>query len=209
MTAHIPGGTVGLDLSADVRTFFTEVFAEARRAQPVKATTAAERYMIGLLADYARPQTAATEPKPYTFLLEEALKSQSAERFDRLRSLGDRVLYTSGFFRTHLEQRGVEVDYVERVGARAYDAASAMLKSAHLGCDNPGSLDVLHELAEHFKEFAILLNEVADVLLARSAQTPGSLVRVYERWLKSGSGALADALAKRGLVPLKNPGAVH
>jgi len=88
--------------------------------------------LAGLLADYAKPDRLEAEAldRPLTLLLDEALHTAGRERFERLRSLGDGVLYTSGFFADHLSTRGVELRYVRALGARAYDSAAAMLRQS-------------------------------------------------------------------------------
>ena len=57
--------------------------------------------------------------------------------------------------------------------------------------------------------FVRLLGHIADSLFANSAQTPGGILKLYERWLRSGSHGLADALAARGVVPQRGDGTLH
>ena len=149
----------GLDLSANLQTFFHDVVDDAMRKKHVEATEAAEYYLVSLLADYARPDARSCEAmeRPLTLLLDEALHAPGNERFERLRVLGDGVLYVSGFFAPHLETRGVEVRYVTSLGAKAYDNAGRMLRGAN---DNAAT-DLFFELAENFGRFADLLSDVA------------------------------------------------
>lgn len=69
--------------------------------------------------------------------------------------------------------------------------------------------DLFAELAEKFRMFVSLLADVAESLRARSARTDGAVVKLYERWLKTGSSTLGDALVARGMVPLRGTGLVH
>ncbi len=127
------------------------------------------------------------------------------ERFERLRSLGDGVLYTSGFFADHLSTRGVELRYVRTLGARAYDGAATMLRQT--SGEGTGAPDVFRELADNFAMFAEIVSRVADVLQANSAQNSNrQVVRLYERWVKTGSAPLAVALAGKGLTPQRGHG---
>ena len=97
-----------IDLASDLQSFFHHLVDQAVRNQQCAATEAAEHYLAGLLADYAKPDRleAASLERPLTLLLDEALHAAGSERFERLRSLGDGVLYTSGFFADHLSTRG-------------------------------------------------------------------------------------------------------
>ncbi len=199
-----------IDLSGDVKHFFRELVDDALKAQGSQATGAAESYVVALLADYAKPDQLSGETlhRPLTLLLDEAMRRSGHERFERLRSLGDGVLYVSGFFGDHLETRGVELDYVSTLGARAYDGAAAMLRGASAQ-EQSAAPDLFAELAENFRMFVELVSRVAERLYAQSACTHGSVLKLYERWMKTGSDALADALAAQGVMPVRSSGMLH
>jgi hypothetical protein len=191
-----------IDLSGNLAGFFGELVVAAREERHVPATDAATAYLTALLTDYARPGALSrdTLERPFTLLLAEAEESAGGERFERLRALGDGVLYVSGLYSEHLETRGVALRYVTSVGARAYQGARHMLHHAGKASSAP---DVFGELAERFDTFVELLGAVADRLMARGASSNGSLVKLYERWLHTGSGALGEALVAQGLVPVR------
>jgi hypothetical protein len=199
-----------IDLASDLSDFFGEVVVEAIRDHGYEATAAAEHYVVALLADYARPNQLSGETlcRPLTLLLAEALQTSGPERFARLRSLGDGVLYVSGFFGEHLEMRGVELGYVSSVGARAYESAGSLLRRAGAQSDG-GAPDLFRELSQNFSMFVRLLGHVADNLFASSARTPTAVLKLYERWLRSGSRDLADALVARGMMPKRGDGTLH
>jgi len=199
-----------IDLASDLQSFFHHLVDQAVRTQNYAATEAAEHYLAGLLADYAKPDRleAASLERPLTLLLDEALRAAGRERFERLRSLGDGVLYTSGFFADHLCNRGVELRYVRTLGARAYDGAASMLRQS--AGDGSGAPDVFRELSDNFAMFAEVVSRIADVLQANSAHNSDrQVVRLYERWVKTGSAPLAVALAGRGLTPQRGHGGIH
>lgn len=196
-----------LDLSANLTTFFHDVVDDAMRKKHVEATEAAEYYLVSLLTDYARPAARSCEAleRPLTLLLDEALHAPSGERFERLRVLGDGVLYVSGFFAPHLETRGVAVRYVTSLGARAYDSAGQMLRAAA----GDGAPDLFFELSEKFESFASLLSAVAEQLSLTSAPSSQSVLKLYERWLKTGSETVGSALLERGVLPVRGTGGLH
>jgi hypothetical protein len=195
-----------IDLSANLETFFHDVVDDAMRKKHIEATQAAEYYLVSLLTDYARPDAHSHEAfeRPLTLLLDEAEHAPGGERFERLRALGDGVLYVSGFFAPHLETRGVEVRYVTALGARAYDGAGRMLRGA-----NDNVPDLFFELAENFGRFAELLSAVAEQLSLSAAPSSQGLLKLYERWMKTGSEQVGSELLHRGVLPVRGQGGLH
>ncbi|MCC6555406.1 MAG: hypothetical protein IT372_20795 [Polyangiaceae bacterium] len=189
--------------------YFQEVVGEALRVRHVEATEAACSYLVDLLCEFAHPdeQAGSTFHQPLAFLLRDALEASGAERFRRLRVLGDGVLYAVGFFGGHIELKGIDRGYVVGVGSTAYRHAAAMLRrrASALG-QGP---DVLGELADKFERFAEVLNDVADGTLASGARDERSVLKLYERWLRTGSARLADELGARGLIPVRGSGGLN
>jgi hypothetical protein len=201
-----------LDLSADVSAFFAGLVGEAVEERHLDATDATRAYVSSLLADYAKPGTLTRDAleRPVTLLLAEAKESVGRERFERLRALGDGTLYVCGFFGEHLETRGVALGYVTSVGAEAYDCAASMLRQHASGGEASSAPDVFGELAERFQAFVALIESIAARLGAQSVgSTPGGIVRLYERWLRTGSSEIASKLGAHGLVPVKSGGGLH
>jgi len=118
------------------------------------------------------------------------------------------VLYVTGFFSDHLQTRGVELGYVSSLGARAYDSASSMLRRA-VGTPDTRAPDVFRELADNFNMFTALLARVADALFANSVRSESAVLKLYERWLRTGSTSLATALAARGMLAIRGDGTLH
>jgi hypothetical protein len=198
--------------AGSVTGFFFEVVEDAMKARRVEATDGATRYLVMLLADYAHPSEGAGDAleRPVTLLLDEALQvADPAERFERLRVLGDGVLYGCGFFGDHFEARGVDPKYLHGLGTRAYGAASSMLRRGPMplggaaNANDDASQDLFGELAQKFEAFVQVVAEVADATIAMGTASSGGLLRVYERWLKTGSDRLANALTSRGVVPTR------
>src|SRR5262249_3597179 len=179
----------GIGGSVNVDTCFEEAVREAAKARGYDPNAPSALYLAGILAAYARPEWFALGAlgRPLTLVLAEALEAAGAERFLKLRGLGDHVLYVSGFFADHIESSGVAPTFVRSVGRTAYDAAAAMLRRAGGRARGP---DVFDELASNFDELVLVLAEVADALRAASANDPRSVVDLYERWARRGSSAL-------------------
>jgi hypothetical protein len=194
-----------IDLCGDLDQFFREIVGSVRQRRSYVTTTTAETYIAGLLAEHAHPIDEPEEfDKPLTLQLERALNAVGTERFQRLRRMGDGVLYTTGFFGEHLESRGMALSYAEEIGARAYATAGRMMV-----LDRTEQNALFVELADRFHMFVALVHDVAETLRVGAARTERALVQLYERWLSSGSEALAAALAAHGLVPLRGTGTLQ
>jgi hypothetical protein len=190
--------------SASVSDFFEEAVVSAMKLRSVNASDGARSYVVALLADLAKPNSAIerTLDRPLTFLLDEALHTpELGERFDRLRTLGDGVLYTSGFFADHFEARGVDPRYLMGIGRTAYENAGSLLRTSSNAPDGvERRLDIFAELSAGFETFVAILADVANATIASGVATSRGLVQLYERWLKTGSERLAAALSSHGFV---------
>jgi hypothetical protein len=198
-------------IAPNITVFFQEVISDAIRIRHVEATDAAASYLVALLCGYAHPDEAAgsTFNRPLTFVLHEAMEASGAERFRRLRSLGDHALYALGFFGGHIEQKGIDRGYVSSVGSTAYTHAAAMLRLKAQRERTRGAPDVLSEMAAKFDRFAEVLRDVSEGTLACGARDERSVVKLYERWLKTGSSRLAEELGSRGIVPTRGNGGTN
>jgi hypothetical protein len=185
--------------------FFEQAVRESLQACRVEATAGTATYLVTLLEDFARPDGAKEETleRPLSLLLDEALHAPNpAERFEKLRAIGDGVLYSAGFFADHFERRGVDAKFVCTLGARAYGSVSAMLGA-------PQTMDVFAELAGKFEAFVLVISDVADRTAAAGASRAKDVLKLYERWLKTGSERLAEALGEQGLAPTRAVKGVH
>jgi hypothetical protein len=207
---------MSISLANSVGSFFHEAVGDAVRTQQVETTDEAMSYLVALLSDFAHPNADRddTFDRPLAFLLDEALRTTGAQRFQRLRALGDGVLYITGFFGDHIENRGVDVGYVTSVGATAYRGVASMLRRPPADADaankRPDAEDnVFTELSRKFDRFVEVLNTVADSTLAQQARGERGIVMLYERWLRSGSTTLAKELGARGVVPHRGSGGIH
>lgn len=194
---------MNIDLTTDVDNYFESMVKDALTAHRLEATEAAERYVSGLLIDYARGETVEALDRPLTFQLQEALEARGAERFRRLQRIGDAVLYLLGFFDRSLTKRGADREYVMSVGSSAYGHASAMMR---LG-GNSG-LDVLHELSRKFEGFVQVLGEVAGRIIRRPSDR-AVILRAYERWEAGASSDVEGMLVQLGVCPVRGAGGVH
>lgn len=193
-------------LTATLGEYFRGPVNAAIQGREVEASPATETYLVQLLSDFGNPtpETRSTFDRPVSFLLHDAMQATGSQRFKRLQSLGDGVLYGLGFFGQDVE--GGDRDYFIHVGASAYGHAAQMLRSGQGASSGP---DVLDELARKFDGFAEVIAWVADYLFSQSARGHQGVVKLYERWMKTGSTVLEQELGQRGLVPMTKQGGLH
>jgi hypothetical protein len=207
---------MSIAITRSVGGFFHEVVGEAVKTRQVDATDEAMSYLVALLSEFAHPGPVMGDAfdRPLAFLLDEALRTTGAERFQKLRTLGDGVLYITGFFGDHIENRGVDMGYVTNVGATAYRGAASMLRRPSAdtaeGAKRTDEADnVFGELSTKFDRFVEVLTTVADSTLAQQARGERGILKLYERWLRSGSSTLARELGARGIVPVRGTRGLH
>lgn len=180
------------------------------RSHGLKASEGATSYVVALLAELAKPGSPVerTLERPLTLLLDEALKTPArADRFEKLRTLGDGVLYSSGFFAESFEARGVDTQYIIGIGRTAYENAGSILITRGEKKEEQG-FDIFAELAKDFAKFVAVLAEVANATVAKSVATSRGVLKLYERWLKTGNEKLGEALASQGFVAPRGGGRV-
>lgn len=196
MQVGCPSEPPTLTLCENLEQFFRDILTQVRERHECSMSQAAEVYLGSLLCTHAH-QSAPVQftERPLTTLLEGALSHAGPGRFDELRRIGDALLYTTGFFGDHLKRRGHTIDMLQQLGAQAYRSAGRAMAAA------PGTIDLFEELSQRFVQFAAVLAEVADTLRASAIHSNSGLMDVYERWLRSGSAALAEALASSGVLP--------
>jgi hypothetical protein len=169
--------------------YFKDLVASALTRQHVHAAELTEYYLVNLLCQYVRldAATGADTGEPLAVRLARALQSGGSEQRARLRSLGDFSLFMSGFFSDSFSRRLVDVDYYVSMGEYAYGSLSRREEAAFR--------DVFMELATKFVGFT------ADISERTALTSHGDLLRIYEKWLRTGSERDGQRLIERGLLP--------
>jgi hypothetical protein len=198
-----------IDAAPDVDGFFRELVSQAIEAGGYATSPASTSYVVSLLAESARPRASALSllgDGSFTLMLAEALQSHGAHRFEKLRLLGDGVLYVAGFFSDHLTHRGIEPCYLQGLGATAYGGVAAMLRGVGHSTEGP---DVFTELSHNFEIFVQVVSAVSEELSLRAVRDDAALLDLYERWLSKSSERLTDLLLSRGLLPTRRTPGLH
>lgn len=173
--------------------YFRELIGEALTRQHLTAADLTEYYLVNLLCQYVRPDAridAAEQEQPLAVRLARALESGGHEQRSRLRRLGDYSLFMSGFFSDSFRRRVVDVDYYKSMGEYAYGSLSRS--------DDEAFAEVFGELARKFVGFMDVLSDVSERTAISSS---GDVLRLYEKWLRTGSRLDGQRLVDRGIVP--------
>ena len=174
--------------------YFKELVESALAHQHVDARELTAYYLVNLLCGFVRMEgpdaQSGIESEPLALRLGLALERGGSELRSGLRRVGDLSLFVSGFFSDSLTYKVVDVDYYVTVGGYAYGSLSRY--------ENESFASVFGELAEKFVSFVDVLGEVSK----RSALSRDSdLLRLYEKWLRTGSRRDGQRLVDRGIVP--------
>ena len=174
--------------------YFKELVESAVSRQQLRANELTTYYLVDLLCRFMRPDQRLPfnddAGEPLAIRLGRALDSGGLEQRARLRNLGDFSLFMSGFFPDSFRRRVVDVDYYVSMGEYAYGSLSRREADA-FG-------EVFSELARRFVPYMDVLSDVSEQSGIRSST---DVLRLYEKWLRTGSPRDGQRLVDRGILP--------
>jgi hypothetical protein len=173
--------------------YFKELVESAMARQHLHAADLTEYYVVNLLCQYVRPDArpdSGDAARPLALRLGHALESGGREQRARLRSVGDFSLFMSGFFSDSLSRRSVDVDYYKSMGSYAYASLSR--------AEDEAFAEVFDELARKFVGF---MDVLADISERTTLASTNDVLRLYEKWLRTGSVRDGQRLVERGVLP--------
>src|SRR5215831_12246947 len=174
--------------------FFKDHIESALARQHLAAPGLTSYYLVDLLCRFTRPDTRMAfnddSGQPLALRLARALDAVGMERRARLRNLADFSLFISGFYSDSLRRGAVDVDYYVSMGEYAYSSLARR--------DRDAFGEVYAELGRRFVPFMDVLTDISE----RTGHTSGrDVLRLYERWLRTGSTRAAHQLANQGIPP--------
>jgi hypothetical protein len=172
--------------------YFKELVDGALSHQGLATQELTAFYVVHLLTSFLqRPASGDhADETPLGFRLAQALESGGIRQRTRLKHIGDVALFVSGFFSDSLNRKLVDVDYYVSIGGCAYSALSRV--------ETDTFSPVFAELGTKFEGFVDVLSEVSE---RTSCSSNVDLLRLYEKWLKTGSRRSGQLLVERGVVP--------
>ena len=189
-----PHGTV-VSTETSMAGFFHQEIEAAVGNQGIDLSIHTKSYVVNLLAQYSQAGALHTSKDETLAML--YLRSQQVpheERVRMLRRLGDLALCISGWFADSLNRKVVDVDYYINMGGGAYGALASIFEQKR---DADVFVDLYDELARKFAKVVEVLNEVSEGTGSKDA----SMLRLYDRWMKTGSDRMHRILVELGVVP--------
>ena len=170
--------------------YFKTLVDDALAHQGIAAGELTSFYVVNLLTGFLQQREEEDDDTPLAFRLLEALEVAGMRQRASLKQIGDRSLFMSGFFADSFRRKLVDVDYYASIGGAAYARLSRH--------ETDRFSSVFAELADNFVGFVDVLSEVSE---RSSCSSNADLLRLYERWLKTGSRRCGQLLLERGVVP--------
>ena len=174
--------------------FFKEQVEAACDRQHLRPQPLTSYYIVSLLAEYIHLDKAGASDcvgshEPLAVKLLRAMNSGGTSQRLGLKQVGDASLFISGFFSDSLHRSLVDIDYYVSLGGYAYRS---------LVSTDDSLSPIFEELSDKFVAFVDVLSDVS----ARTSLTnDADLLRLYEKWVRSGSRRSGDLLVERGIVP--------
>lgn len=172
--------------------YFKELVDGAVEHQRVESEELTRFYLVNLLAGFVQLEDGqpSFDREPLAVQLGRALQSGGIMQRAGLRQVGDASLFISGFFSESLNRKLVDLDYYITLGGYAYEELSRQESMQVSG--------IFAELSEKFTAFVDVLSEVSE----RSGMTSNNdLMRLYEKWMRTGSRRDGERLIERGILP--------
>jgi len=173
--------------------YFRELVESALQHQHVAVRDLTSYYVVNLLAGFVhQDRSPMATDEALGIRLAKALQSAGVTQRQGLRQVGDTSLFISGFFSDRFKRSLVDVDYYMQLGEVAYGSLARRDETLS---------EVFDELSEKFAAIVDVLTEVSEqTALTRNAD----LMRLYEKWLRTGSRRSGDKLIARGILPNAN-----
>lgn len=177
-----------------VMEYFRGLVGDALARQSVTIDDFTAYYLVQLLASCSRTDTRTGEgvwsEAPLAIRLGRALETGGVRQRLLLREVGDAALFIAGFFPDRLRRSLVDAHYYASLGGYAYGSLSRL--------SDETLAPVFEELADQFDPLVDVLTEVSE---KSSLSSSGDLLRLYERWLRTGSVHCGERLIAQGVIP--------
>ena len=169
--------------------YFSGVISAALEKRAIKSPPLVHGYLVQLLELNMHTDNMGIQG---TFA-EMLLRAQNAEkqlRHEMLRKLGDTSLYIAGFFGDSLKRKIIDIDYYAEIGGMAYGSLANEIGRGDKS-------EVFGEFRERFLDYVDVLTYVSQSTAVQSNQ---DLLRIYERYIVTGSELAKDQLMEKGLL---------
>lgn len=181
--------------------YFAEMVETGLQKRNLRVYPSVQNYLVGLLEYYLDARnlfqnsvTEAGQRRPDTLaeMLLTAVNSQPREKTELLKQLADRSLYISGFFGDSLKRKIIDVDYYADMGGTAY----ATLADC---ATEDTTAQVYRTFSRQFIDFVDVLSFISE---QTHVQTDQDLLRLYDKYMRTGSELAKEKLVELGVLTL-------
>jgi hypothetical protein len=199
--------TTDLFISPDE--FFKDLVRQGLVRRKMETYPLVENYLVDLLQHYLDaknlfdPDYDESGKKLPKTLAEMYLHANSTDdqflKVELLKKLGDRSLYMSGFFGDSLHRKAVDVDYYVNMGGVAYATLASCVRQ-------DTTAKVYSTISRRFIDFVDVLTYISHNSFVKSNE---SILRLYDRYLTTGSELAREKLTEIGVLPMTQDQAKH
>lgn len=186
---------------SDLQDYFTLELKSVLDKHKVSARDASILYLSSLLSRHIESEKffgVRPDGKPADTLLSDLyiqyLQAKNEEKKVILQRLGDVCLMISGYFAESIRGKLVDLGFYFGMGGSAY------YNLAHLVAETQ-TKETFDELSTKFESFSNVLGEMSE---RSGLQSNKDVLRLYERWIVTGSERLKSVLTENGIpVPIR------
>lgn len=193
---------MGTPMFVSPKDFFKDAVRDAFSKRRIEAFPMAEDYLVNVLEHYVIAahlheseeidELGHKKPSTLAETLLIAAQSEHSTKVDMLKKLGDRTLYVCGFFSDSFERKVIDVDYCAEMGGTAYRILAQSTRE-----DTLSKVYTLY--SQKFLAFVDALNYISE---KSQLQSSNNVLRIYDRYLKTGSELAREKLTTLGIVPI-------
>lgn len=196
-----------LDLLTSSEQFFTDIVSEALINRQIETSLSVQKYLVNLLNHYLDSRNlfgledfeilncefiTSRPPETLAEMLLIANNSEEPQRTKLFKRLADKSLYMSGFFGDSLDRKIVDVDYYVNMGGTAYGFLAQNSREEYQS-------QIYATFANRFYDFVDVLTYISQKSFTKNNE---SLLRLYDRYLRTGSSLARDRLLEAGVLPV-------
>ncbi len=179
--------------------YFRHEIRVACEKQQIQTTPHTEFYLVQMLSKFCHRDTLykthKTDETPLAILFLQSVEKGGIEGLKLLKHIADFSLYISGFFQECLNRQKVDLDYYISMGGNAYYRLYSNSKESNY---TEAFTETFLELSSHFIKFVDVLSEISE---NSNLLKDSDLLRLYEKWLATGSERIQKKLNKFGIYP--------
>jgi hypothetical protein len=186
---------------ADARDFFASELRSVMESHGVSARPHSFDYLVELLVrcissdHFFKVSSSGQYEDTLLFdLYVDYIQSPHEKKMAILKRIGDLCLVISGYFGESLQSKLVDIEYYFGMGGTAYQTLSELQS-------NRTTRGIYAELSGKFQPFSNVLGEMSE---RSGLQSNSDILRLYERWLVTGSERLRKLLTEQGIQPVSS-----